>query len=111
MSNAEGFGPRATKADRDLYKSARELSAIHKVLRKNPSDSAGRRKMLKQLKRYYRGPLAELDRIDMKEPTFPKVAEWMPRDEEREQIEQEQKTQINTDKLRQSLSKDVSETN
>ena len=47
MSNAEGFGPKATKADRDLYKSARELSAIHKVLRKNPSDTAGRRKMLK----------------------------------------------------------------
>ena len=55
--------------------------------------------------------VAELDRIDMKEPTFPKDAEWMKTDEEIEQIEQEQKTQINTDKLRQSLSKDVSETN
>ncbi len=35
----------------------------------------------------------------------------MKTDEELEEIEQEQKVQINTDKLRQSLGKDVPETN
>ncbi|UNH61208.1 hypothetical protein SSZBM1_91 [Synechococcus phage S-SZBM1] len=104
MKEAQGFG--STRADRSLMQSARELAALHKVLRKYPQDSKGRRKMLKQIKKYYRGPLAEIDRIDMKPVNFPEKEELMFTDEEVQQAEAEAVTEAQAQALRESLSKD-----
>ena len=103
MKEAQGFG--ATRADRSLMQSARELAALHKVLRNYPQDSKGRRKMLKQIKKYYRGSLAEIDRIDMKPVNFPTKDEMLHTEEEHQEYEAEQVTEQQAQALRDSLSK------
>lgn len=103
MKEAQGFGN--TQADRSLMQSSRELVALHKVLRKYPQDSAGRRKMLKQIKKYYRGPLAEIDRIDMKPVNFPAQEEMLHTEEEHQEYEDQQVTEQQAQALRNSLSK------
>tara|TARA_B100001113_G_scaffold12406_1_gene9678 strand:- start:1344 stop:1652 length:309 start_codon:yes stop_codon:yes gene_type:complete len=100
---SEGFGEKKTKADRDLLSSTRELAALHKVLKKYPQDSAGRRKMLKRIKKYYRGPLAELDRIDMKPPVLP--TEQISTDEEIEAFEKDMVTAQQAQAFRENLRK------
>jgi hypothetical protein len=62
---SEGFGSNARelRAERSLAKSTRELAQLQKVLKKYPNDPKGRKKMLKQLQKYWRSPLGELERI------------------------------------------------
>lgn len=89
MSN--GFG-REKAADRRLSQSMKELKQIREVLKKYPNDHKGRKKMLKQLKKYWRSPLGELERISIQpmsaedyvfEPvTEPVVAEDKPEDDQ-----------------------------
>ena len=100
---SEGFGEKKTKADRDLLSSTRELAALHKVLKKYPDDSAGRRKMLKRIKKYYRGAFAELDRIDMKPPVLP--TEQISTDEEIAEFEKDLVSQEQAQKFRDNLRK------
>ena len=104
---SQGFGN--TRADRSLLHSTRELAALHKVLRKYANDENGRKKMLKKLKKYYRGPLAELDRIDMKPVNLPKNDEWLIPEEELQEAEGTIKNMEAADALRESLRKDASE--
>lgn len=103
MTEPQGFGN--TRADRSLMQSARELTALHKVLKKYPQDSKGRRKMLKNIKKYYRGPLAEIDRIDMKPVNMPTREEMIHTDEEHQEYEENQVTEQQAQALRDSLSK------
>ena len=98
---SDGFGEKKTKADRDLLSSTRELAALHKVLKKYPDDSAGRRKMLKRIKKYYRGAFAELDRIDMKPPVLP--TEQISTDEEIEEFEKDMVSQEQAQKFRENF--------
>lgn len=104
---SQGFGN--TRADRSLLHSTRELAALHKVLRKYANDEKGRKKMLKRLKKYYRGPLAELDRIDMKPVNLPEKDEWLIPDEELQEAEETIKNMEAADALRESLRKEASE--
>jgi len=104
---SQGFGN--TRADRSLLHSTRELAALHKVLRKYANDENGRKKMLKKLKKYYRGPLAELDRIDMKPVNLPKNDEWLIPEEELQEAEGTIKNMEAADALRESLRKEASE--
>lgn len=101
---SQGFGN--TRADRSLLHSTRELAALHKVLRKYANDEKGRKKMLKRLKKYYRGPLAELDRIDMKPVNMPKADEWLINEDDLPEAEEEIRNMEAADALRESLRKD-----
>ena len=61
----KGFG-KEMAVERSLAQSTKELKQIRKVLQKYPNDPAGRKKMLKKLKKYWRSPLGELERISYK---------------------------------------------
>tara|TARA_B100000287_G_scaffold119114_1_gene111062 strand:+ start:4735 stop:5055 length:321 start_codon:yes stop_codon:yes gene_type:complete len=60
---SKGFGDRELAAERSLAQTTRELKQIRKVMEKYPNDPKGRAKMLKKLKKYWRSPLGELQRI------------------------------------------------
>ena len=100
---SDGFGEKKTTADRDLLSSTRELAALHKVLKKYPQNTAGRRKMLKKIKKYYRGNFAEIDRIEMKPPSMP--TEQISSNEEIEQFEKDMVTEQQAQAFRENLRK------
>ena len=71
---AAGFSGREANAERSLEKSSRELRTLKKVIEKYKDDPKGKKKMLKQLQKYWRSPLAEVRSLDYK----PKGPNWTP---------------------------------
>ena len=71
---AAGFSGREANAERSLEKSSRELRTLKKVIEKYKDDPKGKKKMLKQMQKYWRSPLAEVKSLDYK----PKGASWTP---------------------------------
>ena len=69
-----GFNPREVNAERSLEKSSKELRTLKKVIEKYKDDPKGKKKMLKQMQKYWRSPLAEVKSLDYK----PKGASWTP---------------------------------
>ena len=70
-----GFNPREVNAERSLEKSSKELRTLKKVIEKYKDDPKGKKKMLKQMQKYWRSPLAEVRSLDYK----PKGPNWTPR--------------------------------
>ena len=68
-----GFG-KVMAVERSLAQSTKELKQIRKVLKDYPDNPAGRKKMLKKLKKYWRSPLGELERISYE----PGKAQFVP---------------------------------
>ena len=71
---AAGFSGREANAERSLEKSSRELRTLKKVIEKYKDDPKGKKKMLKQMQKYWRSPLAEVRSLDYK----PKGPNWTP---------------------------------
>ena len=69
-----GFNPREVNAERSLEKSSKELRTLKKVIEKYKDDPKGKKKMLKQMQKYWRSPLAEVRSLDYK----PKGPNWTP---------------------------------
>ena len=69
-----GFNPREVNAERSLEKSSKELRTLKKVIEKYKDDPKGKKKMLKQMQKYWRIPLAEVRSLDYK----PKGPNWTP---------------------------------
>ena len=61
-----GFNPREVNAERSLEKSSKELRTLKKVIEKYKDDPKGKKKMLKQMQKYWRSPLAEVRSLDYK---------------------------------------------
>ena len=70
----DGFTPGEIAAERSLEKSSRELRTLKRVIEKYKDDPKGKKKMLKQMQKYWRSPLAEVKSLDYK----PKGAAWTP---------------------------------
>ena len=71
---AAGFSGREANAERSLEKSSRELRTLKKVIEKYKDDPKGKKKMLKNMQKYWRSPLAEVKSLDYK----PKGSSWTP---------------------------------
>ena len=64
---SRGFGDNAGRSqntNRRIVDGVKKLTGLQKILRKYPNDPTGRKKMLKQWKKYHYGWMGELDRID-----------------------------------------------
>jgi hypothetical protein len=59
---SKGFNERNT--DRQIVDGVKKLTGLQKILRKYPNDSTGRKKMLKQWKKYHYGWMGEMDRLE-----------------------------------------------
>ena len=70
----DGLTPGEIAAERSLEKSSRELRTLKKVIEKYKDDPKGKKKMLKQMQKYWRSPLAAVRSLDYK----PKGASWTP---------------------------------
>ena len=78
-----GFNPREVNAERSLEKSSKELRTLKKVIEKYKDDPKGKKKMLKQMQKYWRSPLAEVKSLDYK----PKGADWKPPEDLQKNLE------------------------
>ena len=81
---AAGFSGREINAERSLEKSSRELRTLKKVIEKYKDDPKGKKKMLKQMQKYWRSPIAEIKGLDYK----PKGASWTPPEDLQANLEQ-----------------------
>ena len=59
---SKGFSERNT--DRSIVDGVKKLTGLQKILRKYPDDPTGRKKMLKQWKKYHYGWMGEMDRLE-----------------------------------------------
>ena len=80
---ANGFSGREVNAERSLEKSSRELRTLRKVIEKYKDDPKGKKKMLKQIQKYWRSPLAEVKSLDYK----PKGPNWKPPEDLQQNLE------------------------
>ncbi len=81
---AEGFNyGREINAERSLEKSSRELRTLKRVIEKYKDDPKGKKKMLKQMQKYWRSPIAEIKGLDYK----PKGASWTPPEDLQQNLE------------------------
>ena len=80
---ANGFSGREVNAERSLEKSSRELRTLRKVIEKYKDDPKGKKKMLKQMQKYWRSPLAEVKSLDYK----PKGPNWKPPEDLQQNLE------------------------
>ncbi len=71
---ATGFSGREINAERSLEKSSRELRTLKRIIEKYKDDPKGKKKMLKNMQKYWRSPLAEVKSLDYK----PKGSSWTP---------------------------------
>lgn len=51
------------QTDRSIVQSVKKLTGLQKILRKFPDNPQGRKKMLKEWRKYHKGFMGELDRI------------------------------------------------
>ena len=79
----KGFNPREINAERSLEKSSRELRTLKKVIEKYKDDPKGKKKMLKQMQKYWRSPIAEVKSLDYK----PKGPNWTPPEDLQQNLE------------------------
>ena len=79
----DGFTPGEIAAERSLEKSSRELRTLKKVIEKYKDDPKGKKKMLKQMQKYWRSPLAEVKSLDYK----PKGPNWKPPEDLQQNLE------------------------
>tara|TARA_B100001113_G_scaffold254046_1_gene209494 strand:+ start:1633 stop:2004 length:372 start_codon:yes stop_codon:yes gene_type:complete len=80
---AAGFSGREINAERSLEKSSRELRTLKKVIEKYKDDPKGKKKMLKQMQKYWRSPIAEVKSLDYK----PKGPNWTPPEDLQQNLE------------------------
>lgn len=59
---SQGFNENVT--DRSIVDGVKKLTGLQKILRKYPNDEVGRKKMLKQWKKYHYGWMGEMDRLE-----------------------------------------------
>lgn len=62
---SKGFSERNT--DRSIVDGVKKLTGLQKILRKYPDDPVGRKRMLKQWKKYHYGWMGEMDRLEQSE--------------------------------------------
>ena len=63
----KGFGDnegRSRNTDRRIVDGVKKLTRLQKILRKYPDDEKGRKRMLKQWRKYHYGWMGEMDRLN-----------------------------------------------